>query len=114
MKRNNSFQSIGRQFRTQQDTRRRRILATLLAAAVTASPIGAAPTASAKGIVLPREHLQRPAYSRQNVHETAAAGPSPRLLRAPWIEAQEDSHRHCTRSQARFTRRGNQLDNCST
>jgi hypothetical protein len=59
MKRNNSFQSIG-QFHTQQNTRRRRILAMMLAAVVTASPIGLAPTASAKGIVLPRDTCSGP------------------------------------------------------
>ena len=73
MKRNNSFQSIGGQFRTQQDTRRRRILATLLAAAVTASPIGLAPTASAKGILLPRGVCTGP----QIAAETCTKTPQP-------------------------------------
>jgi hypothetical protein len=73
MKRNNSFQSIAGQFRTQQKTRRHRILATLLAAAVTASPIGLAPTAAAKGIVLPRGACHGPHIAAK----TCAKPPQP-------------------------------------
>jgi hypothetical protein len=54
MKGNNTFHSG-----------RRRILATLLAAAATASPIGLAPTASAKGIVLPRDTCAGPQIAAQ-------------------------------------------------
>jgi hypothetical protein len=65
MKRNNSFRSTAAQLRTQQNSRRRWIVATLLAAAVTASPIGLGPTASAKGIVLPRDTCVGPQIAAQ-------------------------------------------------
>jgi hypothetical protein len=52
---------------------RRRILVTLLAGAVTASPISATPTASAKGIVLPRDTCVGP----QIAADTCTKPPQP-------------------------------------
>jgi hypothetical protein len=45
---------------TQQKTGRRPVLAAMLAVAVTASMIGLAPSAAAKGIVLPRDGCMGP------------------------------------------------------
>jgi hypothetical protein len=57
MKHNNPFQAIsgvaGTAMRTQRNNHRRWITATLVAAAVTAAPIGLAPSASAKGVAIP-------------------------------------------------------------
>lgn len=46
---------VGLPMSTQQNTRRHRILAAVLAAAITASPISLAPSAAAKGVVEPQE-----------------------------------------------------------
>jgi hypothetical protein len=58
---------------TQQNSRRRPILAAMLAVAVTASTIGLAPSAAAKGIVLPRDACMGP----QIVAKTCSKAPQP-------------------------------------
>jgi hypothetical protein len=99
MKGNNSFQFIGGQFRTQQNTRRRRILATLLSAAVTASPIGLAPTASAKGIVLQRDTCSGP----QIAAKTCTSPPQP--VPAHTLNPHGSRHRKIAIALAREARR---------
>ena len=107
MKRNNSFQSIGGQFRTQQNTRRRRILATLLTAAVTASPIGLAPAASAKGIVLPRGTCSGP----QIAAKTCTKPPQP--VPAHTLSPHGSRHRKIAIAIAREGRRGSHEEGTS-
>jgi hypothetical protein len=68
---------------TQQNTRRHRILAAVLAAAITASPISLAPSAAAHGVVEPQEVCLGPEVAG-GVCNSRAAHPIPGHLTERW------------------------------
>jgi hypothetical protein len=81
MKGSSTLHSTAGPFCTRHRSGRRQILATLLAAVVTVSPVGLAPTAFAKGIVLPRDTCVGPQIAANGC--TRPAQPLPAHMVSP-------------------------------